>query len=191
MVVRFPSASSLRVAGRLNSGVRPQGKIVPKSKTVIFLIVWFLWATGKDLDALVRYSITSDFYVLSSVGLPWLYFAMGLVVFLLNTASVFYLFKPQPIGQRVLFNALAAAAVQNTVTLSFALKNLSGVREAYARGRELRGLAVREEAMDMIFTQPAMLVATAVMLGVYALIAFAVHRSKPYFYGVSGETAEA
>ena len=183
--------SWLRYTSRLNLGVRPQGKVVSKSKIVVFLIVWFLWATGKDLDALVRYSITSDFYVLSSVGLPWLYFAMGLVVFLLNTASVFYLFRPQPIGQRVLFNALAAAAVQNAITLSFALNNLSGVREAYARGRELRGLAVREEALDMIFTQPAMLVATAVMLAVYALIAFAVYRSKPCFYGVPGQTSEA
>lgn len=160
-----------------------------KSKTVIFLIVWFLWATGKDLDSLVRYSITSDFYVLSSVGLPWLYFAMGLAVFVLNTASVFYLFRPQPMGQRVLFNALAAATVQNTITLSFALNNLSGVREAYARGREIRGFTLREEAIDMILTQPTMLIATAVMLGVYALIALAVYRSKTYFYGVSGETA--
>ncbi|MGY0560648.1 hypothetical protein ACW7G2_08010 [Luteimonas sp. A277] len=162
-----------------------------KSKTVIFLIVWFLWATGKDLDALVRYSITSDFYVLSSVGLPWLYFVMGLVVFLLNTASVFYLFRPQPLGYRVLFNALAAAAVQNVVTLGFAFNNIAGVREAYARGRELRGLAVREEAMDMIFTQQSMLIAAAVMLGLYALVAFAVSRCKPYFYGPADELAEA
>lgn len=163
---------------------------MPKSRIVVFLIVWFLWATGKDLDALVRYSITSDFYVLSSVGLSWLYFAMGFAVFLLNTASVFYLFRPQPVGQRVLFNALVAAAVQSAITLSFALNDLSGVREAYARGRELRGLAVREEALDMIFSQSAMLLATAVMLGMCALVAFATYRSKPYFDGVPGETTE-
>lgn len=162
-----------------------------KSKVVVFLIVWFLWATGKDLDALVRYSITSDFYVLSSVGLSWLYFVMGFAVFVLNTASVFYLFRPQPIGQRVLINALAAGAVQNVVTLSFALSNLTGVREAYARGREIRGLPVREGAMNMIFTQEAMLVATAAMLGLYALLAFAVHHSKPYFHRVPVETTEA
>lgn len=162
-----------------------------KSGFVVFLIVWFLWATGQDLDALVRYSITSDFYVLSSVGLAWLYFAMVSCVFLLNTASVFYLFRPQAIGPRVLFCALAAAAVQNSITLSLALGNLANVREAYATGRELRGLTVRPEALDMIFTPSAMQVTAAVMLGMYALVALAVHRSKPYFQGPHRHTVNA
>ncbi len=162
-----------------------------KSKVVILLIVWFLWATGKDLDALVRYSITSDFYILSSNNLSWLYFAMGLVVFLLNTASVFYLFRPQPVGPSVLFITLAVSFSQNILTLILALKELPAVREAYARGRELRGLPVREEALDMIFTQQGMLVSFSVMLALYVLVAFAVYRSKPYFYGPAGATAEA
>jgi hypothetical protein len=53
---------------------------VPRSKVVVLLLVWFLWAAGKDLDALVRYSVTSDFYILASAGAGWLFFAMGIVV---------------------------------------------------------------------------------------------------------------
>lgn len=160
-----------------------------KTKLVILLLVWFIWATGKDLDALVRFSISTDYYIFAGVGLTPLFFVMALIVFLLNTAAVFLLFRPTPIGLPVLFNALAAAATQNVVTISFALSNLPAVREAYVRGRELRGLPVREEALSMIFTEQSMLVATGSMLCLYGLIAFVVYRSRDYFH--AAEKAEA
>ncbi len=157
-----------------------------KPKSVIFLIIWFIWSAGKDLDGLVRYSITSDFYILSSAGLPWLYFVMALAVFLLDMAAVYYLFRPQAAGVRVLFCALAAAFVQNLVTLALALRDIAGVREAYARGRELRGLPVREDALDMIFTQRGMLMSAVIMFCLYVLVAFVVHRNRTYFHRTTG-----
>lgn len=150
-------------------------------KLIIFMLVWFLWATGKDLDALVRFSISTDYYILSAAGVPWLFFVMGFTVFLLNTATVYYLFKPRPAGQWVLMNALVSGAVQNVVTIAFALPNLSNARDVYATGREIRGLPVREEALDKIFTTNAMTLALIVMLGSYALIAFIAYRKKDYF----------
>ena len=147
------------------------------------LLVWFIWATGKDLDALVRFSVSTDYYIFAAAGVPWLFFVTAIAVFLLNTATVYYLFRPQPIGLWVLMNALIAGVVQNVVTISLALPNMVSVREAYARSRELRGLSVREEALDMIFTPNAMAVSLALMLGLYALISFVAYRQRQYFRG--------
>ncbi len=162
-----------------------------RPRSAILLIVWFLWAAGKDLDALARYSTTSDFYVFSSHGAPWFFFLLASLVFLLDAASVFYLFRPQPMGYPVLFAALVAGAVQNLVTLALALNNTAGVREAYEIGRELRGLPVRQEALDMIFTPSAMWIAAGLSLAVYAALAWLAHRNRPFFFGPVGHAAEA
>lgn len=150
--------------------------------SVILLFIWFLWAAGRDLDALARYSTTSDFYVFSVLGVPWLFFLMAGLVFLLNASSVFYLSRPQPTGYLVLFVALVAGTVQNLVTMVVALNNITGVREAYEIGREIRGLPVRQEAMDMIFTPTSMWVAAGLSLAVYAAIAWLVHRNRLFFF---------
>jgi hypothetical protein len=152
-------------------------------KLIILLMVWFFWATGKDLDALVRHSVLTDYYIFSAAGIPWLFFVMAIPVFLLNTATIYFLFRPQRAGLWVLLNALVAGAVQNIVTISFALPNLANVREAYARARELRGLPVREEALNMIFTPDAMAATVIVMLSLYALLAFIAYRKRQYFRG--------
>lgn len=160
-----------------------------RPRSIIILILWFFWAAGKDLDALGRYSTTSDYYILSSSGLSWLFFAMAGAVFLLNAAGAYYLVKPAPIGFRVLLVALAAGAVQNIITVALALKDLPGVRNAYEVGRELRGLPVRKEALDMIFTPNSMWVSLAISLAVYALVAWLVHRNRRVFVGSDGYAA--
>jgi hypothetical protein len=164
---------------------------VSRPRSIILLIVWFLWATGKDLDALARYSTTSNYYVFSATSLAWLFFALAAGVFLLNAASVFYLFRPQPVGYPVLLAALAAGTIQNVVTLALAINNVAGVRQAYEIGRELRGLPVRQEAMDMIFTPTAMLVASALSLAVYCVLAWLVYRNRLLFLGPVGHATEA
>lgn len=162
-----------------------------RSKLVVLLLVWFTWATGKDLDALIRYSVTSDFYVLSSAGVGWLFFAMGIAVFALNTLSLYYIWRPQPSAPRVLFHALAAGIIQNAVTLTFALNNLPGAREAYARGRELRGLSVREDALNMIFTTEAMWTAGLVMVILYVAAGFVVFRARAQLSNPGGPSGPA
>ena len=151
--------------------------------SILLLLVWFLWATGQDLSHLARFSTTSDYYVFTSIGMPWLYFVLAMAVFLLNVASVFYLYRPETFAPRVLFSALGAAAIQNLLTCVLALKDMSGVREAYAIGRELRGLQVREEALDMIFQPVALGISLLLSLGVYVVTAWLVQRNRAYFTG--------
>ena len=163
---------------------------VRRPRSIILLIVWFIWVTGKDLDGLARFGITSDYYIFSSIGAAWAYFAMAGAVFLLNAASVFYLFRPQPVGYSVLLCALVAGIGQNLVTTLLAVRDVLGVREAYEIGRELRGLPVRQEAMDMIFKPSALWLAAGLAVLVYVALAALTRRNRPYFAGSATDAAE-
>ncbi|MCP4349571.1 MAG: hypothetical protein GY795_29165 [Desulfobacterales bacterium] len=157
-----------------------------KSKSVVFLIIWFMWSAGKDLDNLVRYSISTDYYIFSSNGLVPLFFIFGFSTFILNTSSVYFLCKPLRLGYYYILAALAVSAVQNITALLLAIPNLTGVRESYTIGRELRGLKVREEALDMIFTTEGMCSSLGFALAIYVLVAFFVVRKKAYFQNEVG-----
>ncbi|MEN1973477.1 hypothetical protein WCE34_14300 [Luteimonas sp. MJ204] len=162
-----------------------------RPRSIILLIVWFLWATGKDLDGLARFGTTADYYIFASIGAAWAYFALAGVVFLLNAAAVFYLFRPQLVGYRFLLGALAAGMGQNLVTTLLAVRDIQGVREAYEIGRELRGLPVRQEAMDMIFKPSALWLAAGLAVLVYVALAVLVRRNRSYFVGSAAYAAEA
>lgn len=162
-----------------------------RPKSIILLLVWFLWATGKDLDSLARFSITSDYYIYSAFDLPWLFFVMAGTVFLLNVTSVWYLYRPEPIGQKVLIIALLAGVIYDLVTLSLALTDINGVREAYTIGRELRGLPVREAALDTIFTTKSILTGGGLTILIYSLLVGLVVHNKVYFHGPDEYGTEA
>lgn len=51
------------------------------------------------------------------------------------------------------------------------------------QGRELRGLPVRERALDAIFTPQTMLIGGGLTLLVYLALAGLVLRNKPFFFG--------
>lgn len=162
-----------------------------RPRSIILLIVWFIWAAGKDLDSLARFGTTADYYIFSSIGAAWAYFAIAGAVFLLNAASVFYLFRPQPVGYLVLLCALAAGIGQNMVTTMLAVRDVQEVREAYEIGRELRGLPVRQEAMDMIFKPSALWLTAGLAVLVYLALAVLVRRNRAFFLGPSAYAAEA
>ncbi|MDH3997529.1 MAG: hypothetical protein OET90_01705 [Desulfuromonadales bacterium] len=152
-----------------------------KSKLIVLLIIWFLWSAGKSLDVFVRYSISTDYYIFNSNGLAPLFFIFVLSAFLLDSSAVYFLFNPRRQGFYFALAALATGAIETITAVILAIPNLAGVREAYAIGRELRGLSVREKAMDIIFTPEAMYSSLGVSLMLYALIAFFVVRKKAYF----------
>lgn len=152
-----------------------------KSKSIILLIVWFIWAAGKDLDAIVRFGLSTDFYVFSLNNLTPLFFVFAFTVFVLNTATVYCLFKPNPKGLYIAMNALVIAATQNIFTFCLALRDLDAVRSVYAASREARGLSVREEALNMIFSQQGMYTSLLIMCVLYLVIGFLVFKKRTYF----------
>ncbi len=144
--------------------------------------MWYLWATGQDLDNLVRYSIKSGYYAYSNSGMEYMYFIFAFAIFLINTSTVYYLFRPHFYGIYTAISALVVGAIVNVLTLSLILKDIDGAREAYAIGREIRGLPVREEALNMIFSINGLYTSVAVSLAIYFFVSYIVFRNKNYFY---------
>lgn len=150
-------------------------------KLIVLMLVWLLWATGRDLDSLIRYWATSDYYIFASYGLPWLFFVIAAAVLFLNVASVYFLFRPSKPALRVVLTALVAGAIQNLVTFSLTMQNLPEARETYARSRELRGLPVREGALDLIFTPSAMTISLFIMLAFYGAACLLAYKKARLF----------
>ena len=158
-------------------------KMKKKTAGIIILIVWFIWSVGNDLNALIRPTATTDFYIFSSNGLAALSFFFAISVFLLDAATVWYLFRPRPAGFYVALSALALSLIQSIVSVSLAVSDLSGVRQAYVVGRRARGLSVtRPEALDMMFTPGAMYVILTVLLLITAAVAFLIVWNRNYFF---------
>ena len=153
-----------------------------KTPGIIILIVWFIWSSVRDLDHLIRASGTTDYHIFSSNGLMPLFFLFAAAVFLLDSATVIYLFRPRPAGFYVALSALATSIIQSIVSVSLALSDLRGVRQAYAAGREARGLSVREEALDMMFTPRAMYLMLVLLVLINAVAAFLITRNRGYFF---------
>ena len=152
-----------------------------KRLPIIILIIWFIWSAVSDLNNLVGTSST-DYYVFSSNNLTPLFFLFGVVIFLLDALTVFYLLRPRPPGFYIAFSALALSIIQSVLSVSLAVSDLPGVRDAYAAGREARGLSVRQEALDMMFTPAAMYAVLALIVLLTAVIAFLLIRNRAYFY---------
>ena len=72
-----------------------------------------------------------------------------------------------------------------------AISDIDGAREAYTVGREIRGLPVRQEALDAIFTPRALMLGGGLSILVYLGLAGLVLRNKPFFFGPSEYVTEA
>lgn len=157
------------------------------SKSVVFLIAWLIWLTGKQLDSIVRYTTTSDYYIFSSIDMPWLYFAMAVPVFLLNICALYSLFRPHSHGIQVIYNAILLGGIQVLVSVSIAMRDVDGVRDAYIVRREFRGLPVREETANQVFSPEGMVMAAGIFLFLYLIVAYYTHRNRDYLFDKKAE----
>lgn len=160
------------------------GPVMIKSKGIVFLIVWFIWSAGQDLDSIVRYSIKADYYIYSSNNMAPIFFIFVFLVFSLNIMTIYSLFRPVAIGFYAAIAAIAALAlgfVHNTLSFTLALGNLAGVKSAYRIGREVRGLPVRPETLDAVFTPQAMQLGLYASALLYCVALFIVLKNRSHF----------
>jgi len=123
---------------------------------VVFLLVWFFWAAGQDLDLLVRHQLKTNFYIFQLNGLTALFFLIVVVVFCLNTATIYSIYRRYYFVFYTAIVSLAISSVFSCISLFMALRDIPSVRATYRSGREIRGLTVREESLDMIFSEKGM-----------------------------------
>lgn len=150
---------------------------------IYILMVWFIWSAGSGVNTLLRASASTDYYIFSSNGLTALFFFFAIAVFVLDAATVWFLFRPRPVGFYTGLSALALSLIQTIVSVNLAMSDLPGVRRAYVAGRQARGLSVsREEALDMMFAPGTMYVILGVIVLLTAIVAFLLVWNRRYFF---------
>ena len=152
-----------------------------KTAGIVVLICWFILSTANGLYNLIRATSSTDYYIFSSNGLTPLFFFFALGVLLLDAATVVYLFRPRPTGFYVGLSAIFLSLIQSIVSVSLAMSDLPGVREAYEASREARGLSIRQESLDMMFTPQAMYLVLGVVVALNAVVLFLIIRNRGYF----------
>lgn len=151
------------------------------NKALVFAAVVFAWMSGAVLDGIARFPVKTDYYLFSGYGGPVLYFAPMLLLLALLVAADYYLWRPARGGLLTCLVALAATAIHSVASLWLTLRDIPGARDLYTRGREIRGLPIREEGLDVIFSSSSLIAITAATLAVYALCAFFLARNRSYF----------
>lgn len=159
-----------------------------KNAGIIILIVLFIYSAVKGLDVLIRSSSTTDYYVFATNGLAPLFFIYAAAALILDALTVYFLFRPRPLGFYTALSSLALSFVYGIATFVMVLADLPGVKNAYAAGREARGLPVRRETLEMLFTPTAWGIVWGATVLFLAVIAFLVIRNRRYFFSNQSQT---
>lgn len=150
-------------------------------RSLVFVVVLFIWDSGNVLDAIVRFPIKTDYYLWSSLGVPWVHFAIQFFSLALLVAALTVLWRPRPLGLKICLGQVGWMAAYGVISSLLVLRDIPGVREVYMLGRETRGLSVRPEAADLIFTPQGILGTLAFSLVFAALLGFIIWRKRWWF----------
>ena len=159
-----------------------------KNAGIIVLIVLFVYSAVKGLDVLLRSGASADYYIFATNDLTPLFFIYAIAAFILDALTVYFLFRPRSFGFYTALSSLALSFVYGVATFFLVLADLPGVKNAYAAGREARGLPVRRETLEMLFTPAAWGIVWAATVLFLAVIAFLVIRNRRYFFFNESET---
>ncbi|WP_129136788.1 hypothetical protein [Luteimonas sp. YGD11-2] len=148
---------------------------------LIFLWLTTFWGAGKALETLVRFSTTSDFAILSSHGWGGLFFVLSGTQLLLWATLLYYLARPAPAGVAIGLAAIGFTALSGAAMSALVVADLPAARIAYTVSREARGLRVREETLDAVFSVAGIWGSYGVSLLLLALMASVLWRRRRWF----------
>ena len=149
-----------------------------KSKTMWFLIVFFIWATLKSAGSLYSYESVSDYALLSSIGFVWLFFILNIAIMVLEASTAFLLITKKP-AVLMVGGILAILACLNGVLITaISVLNLEIVKSIYIASREARGMTINQDAMGFMFTSQGLIVMCLAYITFYTLICYLLYKVK-------------
>src|SRR5882672_5300714 len=152
-----------------------------RPKTVLLLIVVFIWSFLKGTELLMRGTDTADRMVYDAVGLGWLVLSLVTIIALLDLAAVRYLIKPAPIGGVICLMAILLSAVESSIGFLIARAHPDVARQAYIVSRQSRGLPVSERAINDAIDPTMSLLLWCGSLAISGVLAYLVIRNQGYF----------
>lgn len=148
---------------------------------LIFLWVAAFWGAGKALETFARFSTTSDFAILSAHGWGGLFFVLTGTQLLLWATFVYHLARPAPLGVAGGLAAIGFTALHGAAMCALVVADLPAARTAYTVSRETRGLPVREDTLDAVFSTTGIWGSYGVSLLLLVLMASVLWRRRRWF----------
>ncbi|HML79095.1 MAG TPA: hypothetical protein PKD36_12175 [Geobacter sulfurreducens] len=140
-----------------------------------------MWGVVRGIQLIITHKTSTDYSIFQANGISQLFFILMTAIFVLDFLTSYFLIRPKMTGFWIGISAIGSSLLFNGISLSLALKDLESVRKAYEISRQARGLVVREELLNKIFT-PEGMQATFAFSALFSIAAILiVLRNKWYF----------
>ncbi len=151
------------------------------------LIVVFAWSAADGFDTLTRMDGSTDYKLFAEQGLGLVFLLLSSSIAALDVGALWVLFRPRPIGYRIVLANLGLSLGASIASLSLGMAHPELVREVYASSGA-RGLPpLPEEQVDVLTSTPVMLLQLAATFLVIALLAVVTVKRRAYFLGAADE----
>lgn len=150
-------------------------------KLLVLVLMILVYGSGQALDGLFRYAIKMEYYIWESQGLSELHFVVGVFNLVLYAAAAHAIFTRRSFSLHLCAATAVWSCAYSAILTRFAIKNLDGVRELYMLGREVRGLSIRPEAAELIFTPAGMWASWSVSLVLGVVVVGSVFISRAWY----------
>jgi hypothetical protein len=148
---------------------------------IIVLIIWFLWLLGRNVMSVLSWGDSMDMAIYSGQGLTPLFFVMATGAFDLELSTLFFLFRPARMGLWLGLASVIWSVSQGAVVTALAIADLETAKAAYIASRQARGLSVRPELYDALFSPSGLIGVLGVVILINAVVALLLLLSRRYF----------
>lgn len=149
-----------------------------RSRTLWVLIVFFTWSTLKSAGNIYGHEAVSDYALLSSIGIGWLFYVFYIPALFLEAATAFLLFKQKSIAFISGMATIALECISGTVVTFISAINIDFTKSIYIASREARGMTINEQSLGFMFTPTGLFVMLLVYFVFYALIIYYLYKVK-------------
>lgn len=153
-----------------------------RPKTIILLLVVFIWLLVRNIEYLLRYQSVLDYNLLNQAGIGYLFLVFVVLLLIFNALGVYFLWKPKPIGLWLIISGLVISAIESMVGFFIMIGNIDYARSAYIISREVRGLYIDEAVINFIISPINVYLGLAASLGLTILWIILLIWNKKYFY---------
>ena len=125
-----------------------------KSRTLWVLTIFFTWATLKSAGSIYGAESTSDYALLASIGIGFIYYVLSVLLLIGEAATAYLLFKQKAVGYIVGSWLTLAEALNGLLVIVITILNPDVAKAVYKASREARGLAVDQVRLDFLTSMP-------------------------------------
>ncbi len=157
---------------------------------IIVLFILFLLGFGKDVELIVRFPTSADYIVFNAAGMAYLFFILIIAIASLDGLTLWFLMRPRAMGLRIAIASVAFSMIENVIACALVMRDMDAARNAYVLSRQARGMLVRQDALDFMFSSTAVSLTLAAALAFELILVALLVWKREYFLGTADSGPE-